>query len=87
MRPRSPTGVTVLNNHWRFAVVGDVRLREERTAVRVDPRGHQRHREVEHAAQQVLALVLAGDRVQVDDAVEKHPYSSTIAAQRRNTPR
>ena len=52
-----------------FAVVGHVRLREERAALGVDPRGHERDREIEHAAQQVLALVLAGDRVQVDDAV------------------
>ena len=53
-----------------LAVIGDVGLREQRAALRIDAGGHQRHGEVEHAPQQILALVLPGDRVQVDDAVE-----------------
>src|SRR5580765_2354116 len=49
---------------------GDVRLREDRRALRVEA-GREEHRgEVERRCPQCLRVVVDGDRVQVDDAEE-----------------
>ena len=55
----------------RLGVRGDVALREDRRALRIEARGDQHREQVVGRAAERLRVVLDRDRVQVDDAEER----------------
>ena len=71
MRLSSPSAVTEHSSQVSSVCSWHVALAEEDAALGVEPRGEQDRRRVEHALAQLRGVVGDGDRVQVDDAVDR----------------